>query len=172
MPLCRVICFHKLNENPVHFIRNLFYPNGMTKTGHFYHSLPISLRAGNLRLVIYHTNQTQAFRIPKHGRSTYNVFSRISNFLIPKPVRIREQICYWDNFDLFLDDDHQLVLPEAFRELFEDGAYVTRGFEQNLLLMSEKEFQEIYTRVAGLNIADPLARLLHRLILGNAAKLR
>ena len=42
---------------------------------------------------------------------------------------------------------------------FEDGAYVTRGFEQNLLIMSEREFQEIYKRVAGLNIADPLARL-------------
>ena len=74
-------------------------------------------------------------------------------------------------FHLLLDDDHQLVLPEAFKELFEDGAYVTRGFDQNLLLMSEKEFQAIYTRVAGLNIADPLARLLHRLILGNAAKI-
>jgi MraZ protein len=74
-------------------------------------------------------------------------------------------------YRLFLDDDHQLVLPEAFRGQFEAGAYITRGFEQNLLIMSEKEFQAIYTRVAGLNIADPLARLLHRLILANACKL-
>lgn len=74
-------------------------------------------------------------------------------------------------YRLFLDDDHQLVLPDAFRKSFEEGAYVTRGFEQNLLIMSEWEFQEIYKRVAGLNIADPLARLLHRLILGNAARL-
>ena len=74
-------------------------------------------------------------------------------------------------YRLFLDDDRQVVLPEAFRKQFEDGAYVTRGFEQNLLIMSEREFQEIYKRVAGLNIADPLARLLHRLILGSASKL-
>jgi MraZ protein len=74
-------------------------------------------------------------------------------------------------YRLFLDDDHQLVLPDAFRKSFEEGAYVTRGFEQNLLIMTESEFQEIYKRVAGLNIADPLARLLHRLILGNAARL-
>ena len=74
-------------------------------------------------------------------------------------------------YRLFLDDDRQVVLPEAFRKQFEDGAYVTRGFEQNLLIMSEKEFQEICKRVAGLNIADPLARLLQRLILGNASKL-
>jgi MraZ protein len=74
-------------------------------------------------------------------------------------------------YRLFLDDDHQLVLPEAFRTQFEQGAYITRGFEQNLLIMSQSEFQEIYKRVAGLNIADPLARLLHRLILGSACKL-
>ena len=74
-------------------------------------------------------------------------------------------------FRLFLDDDQQLVLPEAFRAQFEAGAYATCGFEHNLLIMSEGEFQEIYKRVAGLNIADPLARLLHRLILANAAKL-
>jgi MraZ protein len=74
-------------------------------------------------------------------------------------------------YKLSLDDDNELVLPEAFQELFEDGAYVTRGFEQNLLLMNEKEFQELYKRVAGLNLADPVARLLHRLILGNATKI-
>jgi MraZ protein len=74
-------------------------------------------------------------------------------------------------YRLFLDEDQQLVLPEAFRASFKDGVYATCGFEHNLLIMSEKEFQEIYQRVAGLNIADPLARLLHRLILGNAARL-
>jgi len=74
-------------------------------------------------------------------------------------------------YRLNLDRKHQLVLPEAFRQQFADGAYITRGFEQNLLIVSEKEFQVIYQRVAGLNLADPLARLLHRLILGNAIKL-
>jgi MraZ protein len=74
-------------------------------------------------------------------------------------------------FRLFLDDDQQLVLPEAFRAQFEAGVYATCGFEHNLLIMSEGEFQEIYKRLASLNIADPLARLLHRLILGNATKL-
>jgi len=78
---------------------------------------------------------------------------------------------YLGQYRLFLDKDQQVVLPEAFRASFKDGAYVTCGFEHNLLVMSEQEFQELYQRVAGLNIADPLARLLHRLILGNAARL-
>ncbi len=74
-------------------------------------------------------------------------------------------------YRLFLDDEHQLAMPEAFHAQFGQEVYVTHGFEQNLLIMSEKEFQEIYQRVAGLNIADPLARLLQRLLLGNAAKI-
>jgi MraZ protein len=72
---------------------------------------------------------------------------------------------------VFINSDRQLVIPEPIREIFKDGAYVTRGFENDLLIMSDKVFQEIYKRVVALNIADPLARLLIRLILGNASKL-
>jgi MraZ protein len=72
---------------------------------------------------------------------------------------------------LFFERDRRLIIPEPFRKLLEDGAYITRGFENDLLIMSDKVFQGIYERVLALNIADPLARLLLRLILGNASKL-
>jgi len=72
---------------------------------------------------------------------------------------------------LTLENNRFLLTPVSFRALLADGAYITRGFEQNLIVMSEKVFQEIYKRVVGLNLADPLARLLLRLILGNASKL-
>jgi MraZ protein len=78
---------------------------------------------------------------------------------------------YLGQHHLFVDSDRHLVIPKPIRVLFEDGAYVTRGFENDLLIMSDKFFQEIYKRVVTLNIADPLARLLHRLILGNASRL-
>jgi MraZ protein len=74
-------------------------------------------------------------------------------------------------FQLHLNNDHSLVIPKPFHGLLADGAYITRGFDHNLVILSEKTFQEIYKRVAGLNIADPLARLLLRLIFGNAARL-
>jgi len=74
-------------------------------------------------------------------------------------------------YRLFLDDRGQLVLPEAFRQQLQEGAYVTCGFERNLLIMKEEEFQSIYQKVAGLNLADPLARLMQRLLLGNASRL-
>jgi MraZ protein len=74
-------------------------------------------------------------------------------------------------YQLILNNDRSLLTPVPFRELLADGAYITRGFEQNLLIMGDKVFQEIYKRVVALNLTDPLARLLLRLILGNASKL-
>jgi len=74
-------------------------------------------------------------------------------------------------YQLLLDDDHRLVIPESFCEQFVDGAYITRGFDHNLVIMSASSFQEIYKRVVALNIADPTARLLLRLFLGNACRL-
>jgi MraZ protein len=72
---------------------------------------------------------------------------------------------------LIIESDRRLLIPESFRELYGDGAYVTRGFELDLLIMSDKVFQEVCKQVMALNIADPNARLLLRLILGNASRL-
>ena len=48
---------------------------------------------------------------------------------------------------------------------------MTQGFDRNLQVLTANAFQEIYRRVISLNIADPLARLLLRLILGSATEL-
>ena len=70
-----------------------------------------------------------------------------------------------------IDNEHSLLIPSQFNGQLPEGAYITRGFEQNLMVMGSKVFQEIYNRVVSLNLADPLARLLLRLILGNASRL-
>jgi MraZ protein len=78
---------------------------------------------------------------------------------------------YLGTYQMVIGNDRQLVVPESFRGLFSYGAFITRGFEQNLLIMSDKIFGEIFKRVVSLNIADPLARLLLRLILANASSI-
>ncbi len=74
-------------------------------------------------------------------------------------------------FPLSMGDDRSVEIPESFREVLAHGAYITRGFEQNLLVMSEREFKETCQRVTSLNMADPSVRLLQRLILGSASRL-
>ena len=67
-----------------------------------------------------------------------------------------------------LDKYNRLSTPSQFREELSNRSYITQGFDRNLLVLTRDAFQEIYRRVVSLNIADPLARILLRLILGTA----
>ena len=67
-----------------------------------------------------------------------------------------------------LDDKGRLMIPARFRELLEGGAYITQGFDKCLMVMTEAYFKQVYERIEAMNLADPAARLLRRLILSNA----
>jgi len=69
------------------------------------------------------------------------------------------------------DDQNRLSMPAAFREPGTAGAFVTQGFDRNLLVLSTSAFEDVYRRVLAMNLTDPLARLLHRMLLGSAAPL-
>lgn len=68
-----------------------------------------------------------------------------------------------------LKNSNRLPVPENWRKLISDGVYLTQGFDQNIMILTPKTFQEIYARITALNIADPLARLLQRMFLGTAS---
>ena len=67
-----------------------------------------------------------------------------------------------------LDDKGRLMIPARFRELLEGGAYITQGFDKCLMVLTEEYFKQVYERIEAMNLADPTARLLRRLILANA----
>ena len=67
-----------------------------------------------------------------------------------------------------LDDKGRLMIPARFRELLEGGAFITQGFDKCLMVMTEAYFKQVYERIESMNLADPTARLLRRLILSNA----
>ncbi len=69
-----------------------------------------------------------------------------------------------------LDGKNRLLIPSPYRKQITGGVYITQGFDRNLLVLTTSAFEAIYRRVMSLNIADPLARLLLRLILGAACE--
>lgn len=71
-----------------------------------------------------------------------------------------------------LDEKYQVRIPPHYRELLSGGAFVTQGFDRNLLVLTSKAFHEVYERLTRTNLADPHARLLSRMILGGASPLR
>jgi MraZ protein len=52
-----------------------------------------------------------------------------------------------------------------------DGAYVIQGLDRNLMVLPPNVFQVIYERLMTMSLTDPGARLLRRVILGNALQI-
>jgi MraZ protein len=67
------------------------------------------------------------------------------------------------------DEDYRVEIPASFRELLAGQVVVTQGFDRNILVLSVEAFQDLTRLVMSLNIADPLARGLMRMLLGNAS---
>ena len=74
-------------------------------------------------------------------------------------------------FACVLDPQQHITMPALFRKALTGSAYITQGFDRNLVILPERAFQVLYEQVAGLNIANPLARLLFRVVFGNASRL-
>jgi len=69
------------------------------------------------------------------------------------------------------DDKSRLTVPAKFREPLADGAFVVQGLDNNLMVLTASAFETIYQRLMAMNMMDPAARALRRIILGNAAQL-
>ena len=70
-----------------------------------------------------------------------------------------------------LDEEHHFLAPDGFRKYLSGSLYITQGFDNNLWVFSTDAFQGIYKNLGRMNIADPLARLLFRMILGAATEI-
>jgi MraZ protein len=66
------------------------------------------------------------------------------------------------------DDKSRLTIPAKFRDQTADGITVVQGLERNLMVLPQPEFMILYDRLMAMNLADPEARLLRQIILGNA----
>ncbi len=70
-----------------------------------------------------------------------------------------------------LDNKDRLTVPVRYRELMDDGAYILRGFDRNLMVLTTKAFDAISHRLDQMSLTDPLARALRRLVIGSATRL-
>ncbi|HLE92751.1 MAG TPA: division/cell wall cluster transcriptional repressor MraZ [Anaerolineales bacterium] len=75
---------------------------------------------------------------------------------------------FLSQFQHNLDEKGRLMIPARYRELLAAGAFITQGFDKCLMVMTEVYFKQVYDRINAMNLADPTARLLRRLILSNA----
>lgn len=77
---------------------------------------------------------------------------------------------FFGKFSLPLRNKNELTLPSGFRPEMRRIAYLTRGFDRNLLLLSQEIFNAFSSHLRSISISDPLSRLLRRLFLGGAVE--
>ena len=66
-----------------------------------------------------------------------------------------------------IDEKGRMTIPARYRDLIVNGAYIYQGFDQNLIVMSNEPYEQIYQQVNQMNMTDPIARQLKRHILSN-----
>ena len=69
-----------------------------------------------------------------------------------------------------IDEKGRMTIPARYREVLEQGAYITQGFEQNLMLLTAISFEQVAQRISEMSITSPRARELKRLIFGRAER--
>jgi MraZ protein len=78
------------------------------------------------------------------------------------------ELMFLNQYQHSFDDKGRLTIPSKFRELPPEGAFVVQGLDRNLMVLPQPVFQNIYDHLMTMNLTDPTARLLRRIILGNA----
>lgn len=69
-----------------------------------------------------------------------------------------------------IDEKGRITFPSRFRELLVDGAYITQGFDQNLVVMTSARWDLLYERINKMNMTNPDFRSLRRFMFSLAAK--
>lgn len=78
---------------------------------------------------------------------------------------------FFGQYDHSLDDKGRLTIPARYRDLLEGGAYITLGFDTNLMVMRTVEFDQLYHKLKSLSVTNRKARTLMRMLFGSAALL-
>lgn len=76
---------------------------------------------------------------------------------------------FYGQYFCTLDDSNRIEIPAAYRDLLAGKAVVTQGFDRNILVLPVSVFEDLARLVTRLNMTDPLARGLQRMLLANAA---
>lgn len=73
-------------------------------------------------------------------------------------------------YDHTIDEKGRLTIPVRFRELIVEGAFVTQGFDRNLMVLTPSAFDQVYAYINQVSMTNPDARQLKRLIFSSAER--
>jgi MraZ protein len=78
---------------------------------------------------------------------------------------------FMGRYEHSVDEKGRMSFPARFRDSLEGGAYLTLGFDRNLVVYTSSYLKHISDKVALMSNTDPNVRLLRRLLYSDAAML-
>lgn len=78
------------------------------------------------------------------------------------------ELMFLGQYEHSIDEKGRLIVPARYRELLISGAYISQGFDQNLMVETPDNFEKLANNVSLMSVTDPRSRDLHRLIFGSA----
>ncbi len=69
-----------------------------------------------------------------------------------------------------IDEKGRMTIPARYRDLLQDGAYITNGLDRNLMVLTAATFDRMSAAVNSMSMTDPNARNLKRLLFSNAER--
>ncbi len=69
-----------------------------------------------------------------------------------------------------IDDKGRMTIPSGYRELLDGSAYVTRGFDQNLLVLPPDKFHQLAESISDASMTGSDGRDFRRWIFSSASR--
>ncbi len=69
-----------------------------------------------------------------------------------------------------IDDKGRMTIPSGYRELLDGSAYVTRGFDQNLLVLPPDKFNQLAESISDASMTGSDGRDFRRWIFSSASR--
>jgi MraZ protein len=70
-----------------------------------------------------------------------------------------------------IDQKGRLTLPARYRQLLENGGYITQGLDRNLMVWQKESFETLAAQITRKSITDPSVREFSRLFFGDAERI-
>jgi MraZ protein len=89
---------------------------------------------------------------------------------IPRRLTVNGEVeqMFLGQYTHSIDSKGRLTVPARFRDMLEEGAYISQGFEHNLMVITPPAFERISASVNEMSLTDPTSRKLKRLIFATA----
>ncbi|MGC8739591.1 MAG: division/cell wall cluster transcriptional repressor MraZ [Candidatus Hydrogenedens sp.] len=85
-------------------------------------------------------------------------------------------IIYQSEYHVTLDDKNRILVPSSLKSIMSDNNhtvwYLTRGFENNLLLFPSQIWKEITDKLEQLPTLNPKVQILRRRFIGGSVQVR